>query len=613
MKTIERDNFHTRPMKYDVNIFVNFIYNFIDYTELINSPHATEWTNISVKKDGSKEQQEQHIKSQMYNIVEKIITKQYYDKKIDNTFSSFIKRIICNVIGDVCGGFKVTDLREENKEQVDAMQYIRENKHSDMRKYISKQLTKNPKGGFVVCLENDHGCVFSGSGVKQSTMKNIVYKNESGDYTRNDVDSICYLQLGHSKGNQAKGIYYTGNYSVTEVDFEDVLQRMVNCGYNKHIIPIKKYKDRFSVCCVYNTKETDNDDYKDSFWFKKKYFIILHNKSVGTKNDIKKNTEEYACMRKLIDTYAIYNEGKGITKVNGAYTEYVFAKTEKEDVLVLGDFNLPLWGKDNGYLNLTIEDQKTYPVQEVYQGDYDTFMTKNLELYSTWNNRDVAFKDRLADWMQNSQAGIGKRTIPGDGPRNYNTDMVFGNIKLNDSWGPTIIDSRLYPDPWLYDYTKMTLPMVSDDFTWFSDHQSMEMTMTDNRGENEAFSLVVLNTLSDCCSGQQHIKKSFDKKNIERVREEFATLLVEYINKCVVFDNNIIEDIQKVFNKDEEDEEDKEDEDVEEEEEEIEVKELTIRDVMSEREYNVIKSLVTIIVLNYVLWIIMAIINMLFN
>lgn len=604
MKTIGRSNFHTMPMTYDVNTFVDFIYNYIDYKELIKSPHATEWHSISVKTDCTKEEYEEHIKSQIAVIVKKIITKQFHNEKVDNTFSSFIKRIICNVIGDVCGGFRITDLRPSSKDQVDPMQYIRENKHTYMREYIHDRLFKNSTGGFVVCLENDHGCVFSKSHLKDSSMKNLVYKRITDEPSKICENSICYLQLGDCKGNQAKGIYYTGNYTVDEVNFEDIQQNMNNYGFKEHAKLLVKYKDRFSVCCVRNNKYTDYKEQKYSFWYKKKYFIIVHNKSVGTKKDIKNNAEEYACMRKLIDSYATSNNDKGITKIKGAYTEYVYTKKYKEDVFVLGDFNIPLWGKDNGYLKLEPEDRKTYPIQEVYEGDHETFMTKNLELYSTWNNNEVGFKDRSPDWMQNSQAGIGKRTIPTDGPRNYHTDMVFGNIELYHSWKPTIIESKLYPEPWYGEWpVKMTFPLVSTDLTWFSDHQSMEMTIGDNCGKDSAFTMVVLNTLSDCCSGQQHMKRSFNKKTVENIREEFAGLLVEYIHKCTVFDVNVIDEFQKTFNKGVIVNDKPEDDETN----------LPLGLIITHTEYNFIKALVATILLNYILWTVMAITKWLFT
>ena len=590
MKTIDRESFHTCPTSCDINMFVNFIYKYIDINELIKSPHATEWEAISVKADGSWVEQAQHIKSQMSDVVRKIITKQFHNKTVDNTFSNFIKRIICNVIGDVCGGFKITDLRPQSNENVDAMQYIRTNKQKDMKTYISDRLFKQENGGFVVCLENDHGCVFERSHWF-SELKNAVYTRIDDTSQRKDTDSICYLQIGDCKGNQAKGIYYTGNYSVSEVKFEDVQQRMVDYGFTDHHKLITNYKDRFSVCCVHNTTETDNDDYKNTFWYKKKYFIILHNKSVGTKSDIKKNAEEYACMRKLIDSYATSNDSECSTK------------HDKEDVLVLGDFNLPLWGKDNGYLKLEPSDRKTYPIQEIYEDEHETFMTKNLELYSTWNNNDVGYKDRSADWMQNSQAGIGKRTIPEDGPRCYNTDMVFGNIKLNNDWGPTIIESKLYPESHYCECTKIAFPLVSPELTWFSDHQSMEMTMYDCEDSKTEFTLTVLNTLSDCCSGQQHMNRKFNKESLEQIRDELATLLVDYVHNSITFNGDIIENCEKTFKESDKIVQNDYDQETD----------FLLDHIMTHNEYNVAKALIITIMLNYMLWFGLAFIKWLFT
>ena len=578
MKKIGRGKFHTNISESDISVFVDFVYNFIDYTKLIESAHASEWKGVSIKHDGTEDINETHLKQQISDILMDVFTKQTYNEKVDNTFDSFIKRIICNVIGDVCGGFKVTDKRPPAKDQVDPMQYIRDNKQEHMRNYITTRLYSQTNGGFVVCLENDHGCVFSGQDVNQSKMKNIVYMKQSGDPSRKDKDSICYHQFDPSihKANQAKGIYYTGNYSISEVFFEDIKQKMVDCGFSKYADKLTNYKDRVSVCSVYNTNETDKCE--DSIWYKKKYFIILHNKSVGTKRDITKNKEEYACMRKLIDSYATQTENTNISS---------------EDVLVLGDFNLPLWGKDNGYLKLDPEDRDTYPIQETYDGDHDTFMTKHLRLYSTWDNDCVGFKDRTADWMQNSQAGGGKRTIPEDGPRNYHTDMVFGNIKLSDGYSPVIIDSNLYPT--LNAANGIAFPCVGPDITWFSDHQATEMTMSDIRKEKAAFKLVVLNTLSDCCSGQQHFKRSFNKKTVDRLRQEFATLLVDYIKNCVTFDDDITDNptveengkepirksIMSEFNDC--------------------VSNVSLRSIMNDTEYNLIKMLFFVFVTNYMI------------
>ena len=541
MKKIGRDSFHTNHCPSDISVFVDFVYNFIVHTKLIESPHASQWKGVSIKHYDNEDDNETHLKKQISDILMNVFSKQSYNEKVDNTFDCFIKRVICNVIGDVCGGFKVTDLRPPANDQVDAMQYIRDNKHTYMRTYISDKLFSAKQGGFVVCLENDHGCVFGKTICKKvhptNGTKNIVYiKQRSGGFSSTN-DQICYHQFDPSihKANQAKGIYYTGNYFVTEVTFEAIQQKMTDCGFKTDASKLEKYKDRVSVCCVMNTTETAK--HNDSFWYKKKYLIIMHNKSVGTKEDINKNAEEYACMRKLIDSYATSTAKTGITKSKGVYTNYVYGKNDPEDVLVLGDFNLPLWGKDNGYLKLKLDDRDTYPIQETYLGDHDTFMTKNLRLYSYWDNDCVGFKDRTSDWMQNSQAGSGKRTIPEDGPRNYHTDMVFGNIKLSDGYSPVIIKSNLYPT--LNAATGIAFPCVGPELTWFSDHQAMEMTMSDTRKDEAAFNLVVLNTLSDCCSGQQHFKRSCNKKTVERLRQEFATLLVDYIKNCVTFDTDI--------------------------------------------------------------------------
>ena len=619
MKTIERVNFHTNPTLFDIHAFVDFIYNFIEIEKLIESPFASEWKAISLKADGSKEKQEQHIKEQMYPIVKDVLTKKIDNKKVDNTFSNYIKRIICNVIGDVCGGFKITDIRSPAKDQVDAMQYIRDNKHTYMRTYITEQLFKTPTGGFVVCLENDHGCVFSGKGVGQSCIKNSVYKKPSADLNSNDKDSICYLQLDPTihKANQAKGIYYTGNYIVNEVSFDDIKKRMLDVQYTKSAELLAAYKDRVSVCEVSHNTETNKN--MKSFWYKKKYLIILHNKSVGTKKDIKKNAEEYACMRKLIDAYATTNK---VSFQNGNKKTKTRAGTktiEKEDVFVVGDFNLPLWGQDNGYLKLSPEDKKSYPIQETYEGDSETFMTKNLELYSTWDNDEVGYKDRTSDWMQNSQAGPGKRTIPEDGPRNYHTDMVFGNINLEKHKKPVILESKLHPNPNSCTCTKYAYPMVGDDITWFSDHQSMELTMSDERGEEAAFVMDVLNTLSGCCSGQQHMKRSFSKNTVAALREEFATLLVGYIKTSVSFDG-IIEDNFKTLFETEDDDEETESEDVKQEEEtecdDVKrnlvndyISELSLRNIMTHTEYNLMKVLILAVSVNYLVWYMMVVVN----
>jgi len=613
MKTIERNSFHTNLNTFDIDTFVDFIYNFIDYEKLLESSHASEWKAISKKTSGSEEEQQDHIKKQMTDIVKNVLTKQFHNEKVDNTFGSFIKRIICNTIGDVCGGFKVTDLRLLAINQVDPMQYIRDNKPAYMREYISNRLWKNPAGGFVVCLENDHGCVFTKNGLKtRSSDSNIVLSaNYNGQPNKHD---ICYLELNPEthKANQAKGIYYTGNYCINEVDFEDIQSNMIHSDYKKHANLITKYKDRVSVCVIYNVNETDTNE--DSFWYKKKHLIILHNKSVGTKKDIKKNAEEYACMRKLVDSYTV--------------------NSNADNVLVVGDFNLPLWGQDNGYLKLEPEDRKTYPIQKTYEGDHETFITKNLELYSTWHNDEVGYKDRTSDWMQNSQAGTGKRTIPEDGPRNYHTDMVFGNVKLNDGSNPVIMKSKLYPTPNASDGTKYAFPMVSPELTWFSDHQSAELTMSDTRGEKSAFVMDVLNTLSDCCSGQQHFKRSFNKETVEHARQEFTTLLIDYIHNCVSFDGNITDQFISKFKlelniprcTDEEsdsEESDSEESDSEESDSEetvpvkrdwvVRFKDYTTNivptNIMTHNEYDWFSSVILFVTINYFVWYVIAFMN----
>jgi hypothetical protein len=137
------------------------------------------------------------------------------------------------------------------------------------------------------------------------------------------------------------------------------------------------------------------------------------------------------------------------------------------------------------------------------------------------------------------------------------------------------------------------------------------MSMCDERGEKAAFVMDVLNTLSGCCSGQQHFKPSFNKKMVESSRQDFATLLIDYIREDVTFGGNIDElfvstfklDSVQTFNSPEETKSAKRNLIAEFKDYATNTK---LTNIMSHNEYALFRSLIIIVTVNYLMWYIIA-------
>ena len=509
VKDIRRDEFTVSPTKALVSSLVDYIIKNINVDNLAMCPFAKLWTpeeftDFQIATD-------YHVKKLMLTKnVKKILEKQTYDKKVDATLADYIKRLNCHVIGGVLGGFKVMNTIHIEEQTCSDIHYIRSRKHENILEYVLSRLSLHPGGGIVSCLENDHGCAFMKDTYDVSWSNNTYILNQEhnphsvvngGNMTFN----ICFKSLNGDihKDNQAKGIYYTSNFEITERSRDEIIEQMKLTGSTR-FGDFQLYEDRFAVLHIKNVHDTQPKRvFGDGI-----DFVLLHMKSVGTKKDIlTKNSKEYEFIR----------------EVNNAY--------QSKNILSGGDINAPLWGRDGGYLKLTDADMMDYPFKELPTHDDPKFPFYGLPLLSMYDDDAVATKERVPT-LENTQAILGKY-----GARKYHTDLLYGNVE-----GVVVEESGVYPD--LRGVAlenddcrksideQVTIPLIDKKHFWGSDHQVMQHTMAGVRSESvedvDRIVFDIYNTLSECCSTDQHFDLDTGAERKEALKD-YAVLLSNMI------------------------------------------------------------------------------------
>jgi hypothetical protein len=286
------------------------------------------------------------------------------------------------------------------------------------------------------------------------------------------TNSIRFNPFVH-KGNMSKVMYFPHTHQVTELTPADVTAHMTKAGKNTD--GYEKYKDRFGVVHVQGPGLFENGY----------HVICVHLKSTATKNDFVKNGKEYAFIKSVINSF----EG---------------------NVMLMGDFNAPVFEEGIKYFGLEETDRSTYPVHDGGE-DHDFNLTHGFTRVSTYSLDDVAVKERSANCGVNPQVGKA-------GQRQYNTDHVF--IKTADTM---TTECTLFPTS--NDGKKVILPLLTDtqEKDWVSDHQAV---ITEVNGTT----VVVFNTLSDCCSDSQAFKDILSGSEVDIARQEFNEILALLTN-----------------------------------------------------------------------------------
>ena len=280
---------------------------------------------------------------------------------------------------------------------------------------------------------------------------------------------------------------------------------MTETGNDKYIGDFDKYAERFSVVYITDVVPVDH-------MFNNTPFVLLHNKSCGSKIDIlDKNSKEYRFIRTVKDTFEDSESG----------------------FLMGGDVNAPLLGEDNGYMKISEKDTALYPVRRTYDcDDHETFMFYGLEFLSPYDVGAVGYKRRKDDLSECSQCIIGKYDN-----RNYHTDFMYGkNMYFN------IESCALHPDLRQIKLQsedgervkcgkQVRFPLIDTLHFWGSDHQTTEHVLS---SDLHKASFVLYNTLSNCCSNDQHFKSNLTYSEIARAKAEYLNLLNETV-KHVTF------------------------------------------------------------------------------
>jgi len=373
-------------------------------------------------------------------------------EKNDKTLGAYLKGIIANFLMGELGGFMIADKRSDLS--TSAISYLKTVKRLRMKNFLSQVI----KSGVVFCPEHDQAAITDIEGLSVHTFDDSVHK-----------------------GNMSKKFYYPLTYQVSELTPEEVFAYMTEA--KKDTKDYEKYQDRFGVLHVQGPE--------GSGLFENGYHIIcVHLKSIGTKKDFTKNGPEYAFIKSVINSF----EG---------------------NVMLMGDFNAPVFEEGIGHFGLKETDLSTYPVIDGGE-DHDFNLTHGFMRVSTYSLDDVAVKERSANSGINPQAPLGKA-----GPRQYNTDHVF--IKTVDT---ITMESKLYPTP--KDGEVLVLPLLTDTPAedWVSDHQAV---ITKVNG----ITVGVYNTLSDCCSDSQAFKDALSGSEVDVARQEFNEILAELANTIV--------------------------------------------------------------------------------
>ena len=465
-KSIHKDKINVPFV--DMDEFIDDIVDFIDtYINLskMGGKYSKLWNGYEHHED----KDERFVEIKKYVI--KILSVDDSTDKSDKSLDVYLKKIITHITGDECGGFNLVDKRN-GEDLSSTINYMHRYKQENMLGYINKQL--NGQSGFVFCTEHDwDSCLEDGT------------------------DYIMFHQFNPlvHKDNSAKGLYYSPDLTISEFDIETMRTHMTGKSYFELF---DDYKDKYVVFSIKN-----HDSKEGELFYDEVIVIGLHCKSMGSKSDIEANMMEYRFLKSVINSF------KGL------------------NIIVLGDFNLPEFEEGIDYFGLGAEERLRYPIQNTFYSDFentDTFLTHEINRWSTYTRDEVSEKERIGHIGINSQSVGGKCFV-----RQYNTDLIYGDLNTEVK---TV--SRLYP------YVKK-VPQITgnrinsvddeSDIDWLSDHQASEVIVEDTH--HNIYNISAYNVLSKCCSGGQPFKDSLSCEQIDNARDEMCDIISELTNFIV--------------------------------------------------------------------------------
>ena len=439
-----------------VDRIAEFIITNVNVQQLVKGAFSKGWNNFVISPD------ETTFKADVRENVSEML--KFTEK--DTTLIDYIRRFINNVSMDQCGGFIVNDTRESK--DIGSMKYLATNKHANMWKFVSAQLNVDQYTGFILGIEHDQ--------------ESCIPEGEETNIKFHRFDETIHI------ANSAKALYYTNNLDANEFTLDQVCLKMEATGNTKFIGLLEKFKDKF---VVFTLGLSDPAVKSNSLFDEGEVTVVaLHNKSCGSKKDIKKNYEEYCLIASIVKSFS------------------------DKRLLVMGDFNVPKFCEGKDHFKLTDEDVATYPIHVAIKDGApipDCAITSGLNCYSEYSTDDVMSKCRDKSASVNSQALKFKF-----GPRRYNTDHIFGNLKTIKKR-----DSCLYPV--IPKPSPQVCPYITGnpDFDWLSDHQAPILVL------NDTTKIVAYNTLSNKASESQTYKDTMTGEEIDAARHK----LMEYVSE----------------------------------------------------------------------------------
>lgn len=375
-------------------------------------------------------------------------------EKNDTTLGTYLKKVIANFLMGELGGFLIADKRSDLSKT--AISHLKTVKRLRMKHFLSQVV----KSGVVFCPEHDQAAITDIEGMSVHTFDETIHK-----------------------GNMAKKFYYPSTYQVSELTPEEVMAHMAE--KEEDTKNFERYQQRFGVLHVQGPE--------GSGLFENGYHVIcVHLKSTASYGDFTKNGPEYAFIKSVINSF----EG---------------------NVMLMGDFNAPVFEEGIGPFGLKEIDRSTYPVHEEEE-DSPYNLTFGFKRVSKYSLSDVAIKERSVNCAINPQGTVGPKK---SGKRQWNTDHLF--IRTVDT---ITMESKLHPTP--KEGEEITIPLLTDTPAedWVSDHQAV---ITKVNG----ITVGVYNTLSDCCSDSQAFKDALSGSEVDVARQEFNEILAELANTIV--------------------------------------------------------------------------------
>ena len=453
INSIEKENINVPIELMDefMTDLADFIDHYIDLSKM-GGKYSKLWKGYT--HHDIKEERVAEIKK----YIQKIIEVDTSSEKEDKTLGVYLKKIITHIMGDECGGFELVDDREIKTNPT--IRYMHENKMENMNQFITSHLNGDTPG-FIFSTEHDW----------ESCLKD----------TDTSIKFHQFNPLIH-KDNSAKALYYTDGLKVVELD-DNAIKRHLNG------IDYSNYLEKFVIFTVKDPKAKVGQLFYDEV-----YVIGLHCKSMGSKNDIKRNLGEYKFIKLLNERFSDKNS------------------------MFIGDFNVPVFNEGQAYFGLDAEDVIYYPLQDYYNvfEKRESFMMDGYNRLTNYSLDSVAEKERTGDSGKNSQSVLGKCF-----KRSYNVQHGYGKFDIDIASSCT-----LYPQ-----IEKVPYISGKKETDWLSDHQAAVIILTDSHMNQ--FKTISYNVLSKTCSGGQPFKVSLTNEQVNNARDEFYEIMSELCNYIV--------------------------------------------------------------------------------